>query len=44
MNPADQVLVKKLDRLRIVKMASEAIPVEPASMRLPEASDNKDKS
>jgi NADH-quinone oxidoreductase subunit J len=44
MNPADQVLVKKADRLRIVKMASEMMPVEPASMRLPEASDNKDKS
>jgi NADH-quinone oxidoreductase subunit J len=38
MNPADQVLVKKADRLRIVKMASE-----PTSMRLPEASDNEEK-
>ena len=39
MNAADQVLVKKADRLRIVKMASE-----PVSMRSAEPSENEDKS
>lgn len=38
MNAADQVLVKKADRLRIVKMESVAMPVEPVSMRPAEAS------
>ncbi len=33
MNAADQVLVKKADRLRIVSMASESMPVEPISTR-----------
>ncbi len=33
MNAADQVSVKKADRLRIVSMASEPVPVEPISMR-----------
>lgn len=36
MNAADQVLVKKADRLRIVSMAPESMPVEPTSMRAPE--------
>ena len=41
MNAADQVLVKKADRLRIISMASEAtisepMPAEPISMRPPE--------
>jgi NADH-quinone oxidoreductase subunit J len=33
MHAADQVLVKKADRLRIVSMASESMPVEATSMR-----------
>ena len=46
MNAADQVLVKKADRLRIVKMetemmASQSMPVEPVSMRVAEPSNNK---
>ena len=46
MNAADQVLVKKADRLRIVKMetemmASQPMPVEPVSMRVAEPSNNK---
>ena len=40
MNAADQVLVKKADRLRIVKMESETMPTEPISMRSAEASNN----
>jgi NADH-quinone oxidoreductase subunit J len=32
MNAADQVLVKKADRLRIVSMSSESMPSEPISM------------
>jgi NADH-quinone oxidoreductase subunit J len=44
MNAADQVLVKKADRLRIVSMASEAMPAEPASMRLPEQTKSLDKN
>ena len=39
MNAADQVLVKKADRLRIIKMAAE-----PISMRSAEPSDNEGKS
>jgi NADH-quinone oxidoreductase subunit J len=38
MNVADQVAVKKQDRIRIISM-----PSEPISMRLPEASNNEDK-
>ena len=46
MNAADQVLVKKGDRLRIVKMetemmASQSMPVEPVSMRVAEPSNNE---
>ena len=46
MNAADQVLVKKADRLRIVKMetemmASQSMPVEPVSMRVAEPSNNE---
>lgn len=33
MHAADQVLVKKADRLRIVSMASESMPVEATNMR-----------
>jgi NADH-quinone oxidoreductase subunit J len=36
MHAADQVLVKKVDRLRIVSMASEPMPAEPTSKRLAE--------
>ena len=48
MNAADQVLVKKADRLRIVKMESETLepesmPAEPVSMRVSEASNNESK-
>ncbi|HSI25558.1 MAG TPA: NADH-quinone oxidoreductase subunit J [Methylotenera sp.] len=38
MHAADQVLVKKADRLRIVSMASESTPVEPTSKRAPDQS------
>ena len=46
MNAADQVLVKKADRLRIVKMetemmASQSMPVESVSMRVAEPSNNE---
>jgi NADH-quinone oxidoreductase subunit J len=44
MNAADQVLVKKVDRLRIIKMTSEAMPAEQASMRLAEQSKSLDKN
>ena len=43
MNAADQVAVKKSDRLRIVSMASESMPAEPMSMRPTEPSINKGK-
>ena len=43
MNAADQVAVKKSDRLRIVSMASESMPAEPASTRPTEPSINKGK-
>ena len=43
MNAADQVAVKKSDRLRIVSMASESAPAEPISMRPKESSINKGK-
>ena len=43
MNAADQVAVKKSDRLRIVSMASESMPVEPISMRPTEPPINKGK-
>ena len=43
MNAADQVLVKKVDRLRIVKMASEPMPLEPISMDPAEQPNNEDK-
>lgn len=36
MNAADQVLVKKADRLRIVSMAPESMPVEPTSKQTAE--------
>ena len=42
MNAADQVLVKKADRLRIISMTSEQVPAEPASTGLPEASNSLD--
>jgi NADH-quinone oxidoreductase subunit J len=44
MNAADQVLVKKADRLRIVSMTSEAITVEPVSMRSAEQTKSLDKN
>jgi NADH-quinone oxidoreductase subunit J len=44
MNAADQVLVKKADRLRIVKMESESMPAEPISMRSAEQVNNEDKT
>ena len=43
MNAADQVAVKKSDRLRIVSMASESMPAEPISMRPTEPLINKGK-
>ena len=43
MNAADQVLVKKADRLRIISMASESVPVEPVSMRPTEPSNEGSK-
>ena len=43
MNAADQVAVKKSDRLRIVSMASESMPAEPISMRPTEPPINKGK-
>jgi NADH-quinone oxidoreductase subunit J len=44
MNAADQVLVKKADRLRIVSMTSEAMPSEPVSMRPAEQIKSLDKN
>jgi NADH-quinone oxidoreductase subunit J len=44
MNAADQVLVKKADRLRIVSMTSEAMPAEPVSMRSAEQTKSLDKN
>jgi NADH-quinone oxidoreductase subunit J len=43
MNAADQVLVKKADRLRIVKMESASMPSDPISMRPAEQANNEGK-
>jgi NADH-quinone oxidoreductase subunit J len=43
MNAADQVLVKKADRLRIVKMESVSTPSDPISMRPAEQANNEGK-